>query len=96
MENHLIIGAKVSDKVQESLDACLPAHEFYFKDSDPDFLQIVRVDGDKVIGRKVSPGLSVTQLNDYAVNVRSILKKVCPDYSWKDGEIKIFVQTLIG
>ena len=96
MENHLIIGARISDKIQENLDHCLPAYQFYFKDNDPDYLSIVRIEGERVIGKKVGPGTSVAQVSDLASNVRSILKKICPDYSWKEADIKIFVQTLIG
>jgi hypothetical protein len=96
MENHLIIGAKISDKIQENLDKCLPAYHFYFKDNDPDYLSIVRIEGERVIGKKVGPGTPVAQVSDLASNVRSILKKICPDYSWKEADIKIFVQTLIG
>jgi len=96
MENHLVIGAKVSDKIQEHLDSCIPAHQFYFKDNNPDYLQIVRVDGEKVIGKMLKPGLPVTEVGDYADNVMSILKKVCPDYKWSQSDIKVFAQTLIG
>jgi len=96
MENHLIIGARITDKIQVNLDACLPAHQFYFKDDNPDYLQVVRVEGERVIGKKAPPGLPVGQLADYAVNVKSILKKICPDYNWSDSDIKVFVQTLIG
>jgi hypothetical protein len=96
MENHLIVGAKITDKLQENLEACLPAYQFYFKDNNPEYLQIVRVEGDRVIGKKAAPGIPVSQLTDLACNVRSILKKVCPDYAWKESDIKVFVQTLIG
>lgn len=96
MENHLIIGAKVTDKIQEHLDKCIPAYHYYFKDNNPEFLLIVRVEGERVIGKKVSPGLPVFQVADYADNVKSILKKIAPDYAWGDSDIKIFAQTLIG
>ena len=96
MENHLIIGARVTDKIQEHLDKCLPAYQSYFKDNNPEYLIITRVEGERVIGKKVSPGIPVSQLHDYAENVKSILKKVCPDYNWSDSDIKIFAQTLIG
>ena len=80
MENHLIIGAKITDRVQEHLDRCLPAYQFYFKEQKPDYLEIVRVEGERVIGKKVKPGVPVIQLNDYSENVKSILKKICPEY----------------
>jgi hypothetical protein len=96
MENHLIVGAKITDKVQEHLDKVLPAYQYYFKDNNPEYLSIVRVDADRVIGKMLKPGISVAQLKDYAENVKSILKKICPDYYWGDSDIKVFAQTLIG
>jgi len=96
MENHIIIGAKVTDRIRENLDHALPAHQFYFKDNNPDYLQILRIEGEQVIGKKVASGLNVKQLDDYASNVISILRKVCPDYRWSESEIRVFAQTLIG
>jgi hypothetical protein len=96
LENHLIIGARITDRVQDSLNKVLPAQQFYFKDNNPDFLQIVRVEGEQVIGKKVSPGIPAKEIADYAENVKSILRKICPDYSWSDSDIKVFCQTLIG
>lgn len=96
MENHLIIGAKITDKVQEGLDNCLPAYQFYFKDNDPEYLQVLRIEGERVIGKKVSSGIPVGQISDYAENVKSILKKICPDHPWTEKDVKVFAQTLIG
>lgn len=96
MENNIIVGAKISDKVQDQLDQCLPAYQYYFKDNNPDYLQIIRVEGERVIGKKLATGIPISQLNDYCSNVVSILKKICPDYCWSDSDIKIFAQTLIG
>jgi len=96
MENHIIIGAKITDKVQQSLDKCLPAYHYYFKDNNPDFLQVVRVEGERVIGKTLTPGLPVSKLADYSENVLSILKKVCPEYNWGESDIRVYAQTLIG
>jgi len=96
MENHLIIGARITNSLQEHLDKCLPTYQYYFKNDDPEYLQIVRVEGERVIGKKVKPGLPASQVSDYAENVRSILKKICPEYGLKDGDIRVYAQTLIG
>ncbi len=96
MENHLIIGAKITEKLQGHLDRCIPAYQFYFKDNDPNYLQIVRVEGERVIGKMVDPGIPVSELEDYAQNVKSILKKICPDFAWSEKDVKVYAQTLIG
>jgi hypothetical protein len=96
MENHIIIGAKITEKIQQNLDKCLPAYQAYFKDNNPEYLQIIRVEGERVIGKALPPGLPVSKLRDYSENVMSILKKVCPEYNWSELDIKVYAQTLIG
>ena len=83
-------------RIQENLDKVLPAQQFYFKDNNPDFLQVVRVEGERVIGKKVPPGTPVKEISDNAENIRSILRKICPDYGFTELDIKVFAQTLIG
>jgi len=96
MENQIIIGIRVTDKIQEQLDRCIPAHEFYFKENNPDYLQIIHVNGERVLGKALKPGVSITSLEDYAANVRSIFCKICPEMRLAENDVKIFAQTLIG
>jgi hypothetical protein len=94
MENHMIIGAKITEKIQENLDSVMPVYHFYFKDNNPEYLQIIRVEGERVIGKMVKPGLPAKEVAPYAENVKSILKKICPGYGWTDNDIRVFAQTL--
>ncbi len=96
MEHFLVIGVKLNDKLQEQLDKCIPAHYFYFKDNNPDFLQVTTINGEKILGKRLNPGTPVNALDDYAANVRSILTKICPEYRLSDSEIRLYAQTLIG
>jgi hypothetical protein len=96
MENHMIIGARITDKIQGHLDEVIPAYHFYFKDDKSDYLQILRVEGERVIGKMVTPGIPAKDVLMYAENVKSILKKICPGYGWTDNDIKVFAQTMIG
>ncbi len=96
MENQIIIGIKLTDKIQQHLDQCLPTHESYFKDNDPDFLKILHVNGERILGKTIQPGTAVAMLDDYSANIRSIFRKICPECRLSDGDIRIFAQTLIG
>lgn len=95
MEQNLIVGVKINQKLQEQLDKCLPAHQIYF-DKNFEYLQIHTINGEKVIGKILEQGANLDTISDYARNVKSILKKVCPGYPIPDSEIRVFVQVLIG
>lgn len=96
MENHLIVGIKITDRIQEHLDKVLQAHQFYFKNNDPEYLQIHRVDGERILGKRVEVGCSFPTLEDYAANIASIFHKICPEYRLSPAEIRVYAQTLIG
>jgi hypothetical protein len=96
MENHLIVGVKITDRIQENLDKVLDAHQFYFKDNDPEYLQIHRVDGERILGKKLAAGAPFPTLEDYVVNITSIFHKICPEYRLTPSEIRVYAQTLIG
>ncbi len=96
MEHYIIIGVKLNDRLQEQLDKCLPAHYSYFKEDNPEFLQTVTVNGERILGKRLKPGTPVGMLNDYVANIRSILQKICPEYRLSESEVKIYAQTLIG
>ena len=96
MENHLIVGVKITDRIQEHLDKVLDGNQFYFKNNDPEFLQIHRVDGERILGKKLEAGIAFSTLADYVANITSIFHKICPDYRLTDSEIRVYAQTLIG
>jgi hypothetical protein len=96
MEHFLVIGVRLNDRLQEQLDKCIPAYHMYFKDNNPEFLQVVTINGERILGKRLKPGTPISMLDDYAANVRSILHKICPEYRVSESEIKLYAQTLIG
>lgn len=96
MEHYLVIGVKLNEQLQEQLDKCIPAHHFYFKDNNPDFLQILTINGERIMGKRIKPGVPVRTIEDYVANIQSILHKICPEYRVGESDIKIYAQTLIG
>jgi hypothetical protein len=96
IEQYLIVGIKINSKLQQSLDRCTPANQIYFQEKNPDYLQIYNLDGEQVLGKVLKPGASLELLADYAHNVKSIIKKICPGYNLPESDIKIYAHTLIG
>ena len=96
IEQYLIIGVKINARLQESLDQCLPTHHIYFQEKNPEYLQIFSLDGERILGKMLKPGANMDLLQDYVKNIKSIVKKICPQFSLPESEIKVFVHTLIG
>jgi len=96
IEQYLIIGIKINSKLQEALDHCPPTNQIYFQDKNPDYLQIYTVNGEQILGKIVSPGINMETFEDYVKNIKSIIKKICPQLFISESEIKIYSHTLIG
>jgi hypothetical protein len=96
IEQYLIVGVKINNHLQEALDHCLPTYQIYFQEKNPDYLQIYNLDGEQVLGKMLKPGASLDLLADYVKNIKSIVKKVCPQFSLPDSDIKVYAHTLIG
>jgi hypothetical protein len=96
IEQYLIVGIKINTKLQESLDHCIPAYQIYFQEKNPEYLQIFNLDGEQVLGKMLRPGVNMELLADYVKNIKSIIKKVCPQFNVTETEIKVYAHTLIG
>jgi len=96
IEQYLIIGVKINAKLQEALDHCSPANQIYFQDRNPDYLQIFVIDGEQILGKRLKPGMNLEMFADYVRNIKSIIKKICPQHNLSESEIKAYVHTLIG
>ena len=72
----LFVGIKISNTLQNELDSPAPGTERYFKGDDGEFLQVVSVGEEKLIGRYVKDGFPVGDISDVSRNVRSIVKLI--------------------
>lgn len=95
IEQYLIIGVKIDPKLQEALDHCPPNYQIYFQDNS-EYLQIYNINGERILGKKLKPGMNREIFEDYLKNIKSIIKKICPQYSLPESEIKVYIHTLIG
>ena len=83
------LGLKITPKLQDGLDKCNPNDKFYFKDNNPDLLQIITIGVDKYIGKVVEQGIEYAKIEDICRNIISIIHKLCPDIPISINLIKL-------
>ena len=67
----LFVGMKISTSLQNELNSPAPGTERYFKTDDREFLQVVSLGEDNLIGRYVKDGFPVADIADVSRNVRT-------------------------
>jgi hypothetical protein len=86
------IGIKISTKLQSQLDNPAPGTERYFKGDNTEYLQIVTLGEDRVIGRFVQNGFPVGNIGDVDRNVRSIVSLITRGDRFGDDAVHIYVR----
>ncbi len=83
------LGFKITPRLQEGLDKSNPYNKFYFKDNNPELLQIITIGSDKYIGKIVEQGIEFKKIEDICRNIISIIHKLCPDIPISIDSIKL-------
>ena len=86
----LFVGIRISTSLQNELNNPAPGTERYFKGDDGEFLQIVNVGDEKVIGRYVKDGFPVADVADVSRNVRSIVKLITRGHPIAEDSVHIY------
>jgi hypothetical protein len=86
----LFVGIKVSPTLQNELNSPAPGTERYFKSEDTEFLQIVSIGEEKLIGRYVKDGFPVADIDDASRNVRSIVKLITRGHAVGEDSVCIY------
>ena len=89
MQAKPFLALKITPKLQDGLDKCNPNNKFYFKDSNPELLQIITIDADKYIGKVVEQGIEYGKIEDICRNITSIIHILCPDIPISINSIKL-------
>ncbi len=85
----MFVGIKNTERLQDQLDASSKSMKAFFQDNNPEFLQIMTINGSEYIGKIVAGGASLENLGNVFMNVRTMLKMICPGYLISDDAIKI-------
>ncbi len=86
----LFVGIKVSTKLQRELDNRAPGTERYYKEDQPESLQIVTFGEERVIGRFLRDGYPVTDIDNVSRSVRSIITLITRGSRIEEDSIRIF------
>jgi hypothetical protein len=87
----LFVGIKITSKLQNELDHPAPGTERYFNASSQDYLQVVTVGDDKLIGRYVKDGFPVAEMDNVSRNVCSIVKLITGGHRIEENSVHIYV-----
>lgn len=86
----LFVGIKVSSALQNELNSPAPGTEYYFEKNNPDYLQIVNLGEDKLIGRYLKDGYPVAAIGDVSRNVCSIIRLITRGRRIEEREVHIY------
>lgn len=91
--NMIFVGIKINTRLRELLDASTTAMKPFFESNNPAFLQILNFESDEYIGKVVENGTSLEILSNLLMNVKTMLKMICPTFTPTEGAIKVFAIT---
>ena len=86
----LFVGIKVSSALQNELNSPAPGTGYYFETNNADYLQIVNLGDDKLIGRYVKDGYPVAGIGDVSRNVCSIIRLITRGRSIEERDVHIY------
>ena len=73
MDRRLFVGIKISSKLQNALDSPAPGTARYFKEKNLEYLEIVTLGNEKIIGRFIKHGFPANDIENVSRNIRSIV-----------------------
>ena len=86
----LFVGLKITTSLQNELNNPAPGTERYFKGDDAEYLQIVSLGEEKLIGRYVKDGFPVSDIENVSRNVRSIVRLITRGRAIEEDSIHIY------
>jgi hypothetical protein len=90
MGRRLFVGIKISTVLQNELDSPAPGTERYFKAENLDYLQIINMGDEKLIGRYVKDGFPAAEIDNVSRNVCSIVKLITRGRRIDDNAVHIY------
>ena len=90
--NHdmIFVGIKISDKLRDHLDSSSDSVKHLFGHNNSKHLQVLEIDSDDYIAKTIRSGASLEDLSNMCLNLKSILKMICPQYVFKDDAIRVY------
>lgn len=92
-ENKLIVGIKLNEKLRFQLDESKVSMKHFFENNDPKFLQIIQINSEEYLAKITKSGVSLEDLENMCMNLKTMLKMICPKFIITDNAIKIYAIT---
>jgi len=92
MEKRLFVGIKISSSLQTGLNSPAPGTECYFKEDNTEYLQIVDLGEEKLIGRFLKNGFPVGDMDNVGRNVCSIVRRIIGGQRVEEDSVRIYVR----
>ena len=90
IRKRLFVGIKISTELQRNLNSPAPGTDHYFKADNVDYLQIVSLGEEKLIGRYIKDGFPVTEIDDVGRNVCSIVRLITRGHRIGENSVHIY------
>ena len=87
--NTIFVGIQINEKLQDQLDSSKPSMKELFEENSPEHLQIVQIDSDEYLGKVSENCTTIETLTNVTMNMKSILKMICPKFIFSDSAIKV-------
>ncbi len=86
----LFVGIKISSELQNELNSPAPGTEHYFKPDNTDYLQIINMGEEKLIGRYIKDGFPATDIENVTRNVCSIVRLITRGHRIEETSVRIY------
>jgi len=91
--NKMFVGIKTNERLRDQLDASRNNLKPFFNENNPEFLQLLRIDDNEYIGKAIESGASYESLGNVLKNLKTMLRMICPEYTFSDDAIKFMALT---
>ena len=89
--HRLFAGIKISSQLQSELNRPAPGTEHYFKSESPDYLHVITLGEQKLIGRYLNDGFPAVQMEDVSRNVCSIIRLIARGHRLEEKAVQIYI-----
>jgi len=90
VDKRLFVGIKISPALQKELEKCPRDAERYFKEHNPESLEIMTLGAERFIGRFLQDGFPVSNIENVSRNVRSIITLITQGHRLTEDAIRIY------
>jgi hypothetical protein len=91
-DKRLFVGIKISKQLQNGLDSPAPGTAHYLKEDNTEYLHIVNLGEEKLIGRFLKDGFPLGDLDNVGRNVRSIVRLITRGQRLDEDSVHIYIR----